>query len=205
MENQPQCQFIYHYCGESFILLWPVSIPILTKWRTILFVYSFLGSSKLANWKSSNRWITSWEITSKHVFYKGHQSDVVGLSAFHFHVGKTGLCERLMVWKCAEIQFFWKSCFYIDGYFFLLITSQKISFNNLITRSLIFFILQGKTGFPWIDAMMRQMLLEGWIPHLARQAVGCFLTRGALWICWEEGFKVCVNENYTVDSNNELL
>lgn len=53
--------------------------------------------------------------------------------------------------------------------------------------------------------MMRQMLLEGWIPHLARQAVGCFLTRGALWICWEEGFKVCVNENYAVDSNNELL
>lgn len=53
--------------------------------------------------------------------------------------------------------------------------------------------------------MMRQMLLEGWIPHLARQAVGCFLTRGALWICWEEGFKVCVNENYTVDYNNELL
>ena len=40
--------------------------------------------------------------------------------------------------------------------------------------------------------MMRQLFKEGWIPHVARQAVGCFLTRGALWICWEEGFKVSV-------------
>lgn len=106
---------------------------------------------------------------------------------------------------CRDTIFLKKLLLYWWLLFFLLITYQKISFNNLITRSLIVFILQGKTGFPWIDAMMRQMLLEGWIPHLARQAVGCFLTRGALWICWEEGFKVCVNENYTVDSNNELL
>lgn len=49
---------------------------------------------------------------------------------------------------------------------------------------------RGKTGFPWIDAIMRQLVSEGWIHHLARQAVGCFLTRGALWICWEEGFKI---------------
>ena len=40
--------------------------------------------------------------------------------------------------------------------------------------------------------MMRQLFKEGWIPYVARQAVGCFLTRGALWICWEEGFKVSV-------------
>ncbi|XP_068703198.1 uncharacterized protein [Montipora foliosa] len=49
---------------------------------------------------------------------------------------------------------------------------------------------QGTTGFPWIDAVMRQLRQEGWIPHLARQAVGCFLTRGCLWINWEEGYKV---------------
>ncbi|EDO40787.1 predicted protein, partial [Nematostella vectensis] len=48
---------------------------------------------------------------------------------------------------------------------------------------------QGKTGFPWIDAIMRQLREEGWIHHLARQAVGCFLTRGCLWVSWEEGFK----------------
>ncbi len=50
---------------------------------------------------------------------------------------------------------------------------------------------QGKTGFPWIDAIMTQLRQEGWIHHLARHAVACFLTRGDLWISWEEGMKVC--------------
>ena len=48
---------------------------------------------------------------------------------------------------------------------------------------------EGKTGFPWIDAIMRQLRQEGWIHNAAREAVGCFLTRGCLWISWEEGFK----------------
>ncbi|XP_034031416.1 cryptochrome-1-like [Thalassophryne amazonica] len=48
---------------------------------------------------------------------------------------------------------------------------------------------EGQTGFPWIDAIMAQ-LKEGWIHHLARHAVACFLTRGDLWISWEEGMKV---------------
>lgn len=37
---------------------------------------------------------------------------------------------------------------------------------------------------------MVQLKQEGWIHHLARHAVGCFLTRGDLWISWEEGMKV---------------
>ncbi len=48
----------------------------------------------------------------------------------------------------------------------------------------------GRTGFPWIDAIMTQLKEEGWIHHLARHAVACFLTRGDLWISWEEGMKV---------------
>lgn len=48
----------------------------------------------------------------------------------------------------------------------------------------------GQTGFPWIDAIMTQLREEGWIHHLARHAVACFLTRGDLWISWEEGMKV---------------
>ncbi|KAK2719727.1 cryptochrome-1-like [Artemia franciscana] len=48
----------------------------------------------------------------------------------------------------------------------------------------------GQTGFPWIDAIMTQLRQEGWIHHLARHAVACFLTRGDLWISWEEGMKV---------------
>lgn len=50
--------------------------------------------------------------------------------------------------------------------------------------------MQGQTGFPWIDAIMTQLREEGWIHHLARHAVACFLTRGDLWLSWEEGMKV---------------
>ncbi|XP_053487278.1 cryptochrome-2 [Ictalurus furcatus] len=49
---------------------------------------------------------------------------------------------------------------------------------------------EGRTGFPWIDAIMRQLRQEGWIHHLARHAVACFLTRGDLWISWESGMRV---------------
>lgn len=38
----------------------------------------------------------------------------------------------------------------------------------------------GRTGYPFIDAIMRQLRQEGWIHHLARHAVACFLTRGKL-------------------------
>ena len=48
----------------------------------------------------------------------------------------------------------------------------------------------GKTGFPWIDAIMRQLRQEGWIHHLARHAVACFLTRGGCYISWERGAEV---------------
>lgn len=46
---------------------------------------------------------------------------------------------------------------------------------------------EGKTGFPFIDAVMRQLLQEGWIHHVGRNAVASFLTRGVLWISWEDG------------------
>ena len=49
---------------------------------------------------------------------------------------------------------------------------------------------QGKTGFPAVDAAMRQLKQEGWIHHLARHLVACFLTRGDLWVHWELGAKV---------------
>ncbi|KAF2773040.1 hypothetical protein EJ03DRAFT_324092 [Teratosphaeria nubilosa] len=49
---------------------------------------------------------------------------------------------------------------------------------------------EGKTGFPWIDAIMRQLRQEGWIHHLARHSVACFLTRGGCYIHWERGAEV---------------
>ncbi|KAJ3532770.1 hypothetical protein NM208_g8287 [Fusarium decemcellulare] len=48
----------------------------------------------------------------------------------------------------------------------------------------------GMTGFPWIDALMRQLKEEGWIHHLGRHAVACFLTRGGCYIDWERGCEV---------------
>lgn len=55
----------------------------------------------------------------------------------------------------------------------------------------------GITGFPWIDAAMRQLRQEGWIHHLARHAVACFLTRGGCYIDWERGAEVF--EEWLVD------
>jgi cryptochrome len=49
---------------------------------------------------------------------------------------------------------------------------------------------EGRTGYPYIDAIMTQLRVEGWIHHLARHSVACFLTRGDLWQHWEEGAKV---------------
>jgi cryptochrome len=48
----------------------------------------------------------------------------------------------------------------------------------------------GRTGFPWIDAAMVQLRTQGWLHHLARHAVACFLTRGDLWQSWEAGAAV---------------
>lgn len=49
---------------------------------------------------------------------------------------------------------------------------------------------EARTGFPFIDAIMTQLRKEGWIHHLARHAVACFLTRGDLWQSWEAGKEV---------------
>ncbi|XP_069132654.1 cryptochrome-1-like [Argopecten irradians] len=61
---------------------------------------------------------------------------------------------------------------------------------------------QGRTGYPFIDAIMTQLRQEGWIHHLARHATACFLTRGDLYISWEEGKKVF--EEYLLDADWSL-
>lgn len=48
----------------------------------------------------------------------------------------------------------------------------------------------GQTGFPWIDALMRQLRMTGWIHHLGRHSVAAFLTRGQCWISWERGAEI---------------
>lgn len=46
---------------------------------------------------------------------------------------------------------------------------------------------EGKTGYPWIDAVIRQCKQEGWAHFLARQSIAVFLTRGYLWVSWVYG------------------
>jgi len=57
----------------------------------------------------------------------------------------------------------------------------------------------GQTGYPFVDAAMRQLKQTGFIHHLARHSVACFLTRGDLWISWERG--VDVFERYLLDAD----
>ena len=48
----------------------------------------------------------------------------------------------------------------------------------------------GQTGYPWIDAIMIQLRTQGWMHHLARHSVACFLTRGDLYLSWVKGKEV---------------
>ena len=57
----------------------------------------------------------------------------------------------------------------------------------------------GQTGYPAVDAVMNQLRTEGWMHHLGRHLVACFLTRGDLWITWESGRDVF--EKYLLDAD----
>ena len=58
------------------------------------------------------------------------------------------------------------------------------------------------TGFPWIDALMIQLKEEGFVHHLGRHSLACFLTRGDLWVSWEKGAQVF--EKYLIDYDYAL-
>lgn len=61
---------------------------------------------------------------------------------------------------------------------------------RLLLLLLLLLSLLLPSGYPWIDAAMRQLREWGWMHHLARHSVACFLTRGDLYISWEEGKEV---------------
>lgn len=65
---------------------------------------------------------------------------------------------------------------------------------------------EGRTGFPMIDAAMRQLLAEGWLHHILRNITATFLTRGALWISWEAGvqhfLKYLLDADWSVCAGN---
>ena len=45
---------------------------------------------------------------------------------------------------------------------------------------------QGRTGFPVVDAGMRQLLAEGWVHNRVRMIVASFLVKD-LHVTWQEG------------------
>jgi cryptochrome len=67
---------------------------------------------------------------------------------------------------------------------------------------------EGQTGYPWIDAAMRQLKTEGWMHHLARHSVACFLTRGDLWQSWEAGQgvfdRLLIDADWSLNASNWL-
>ncbi len=66
----------------------------------------------------------------------------------------------------------------------------------------------GMTGYPYIDAMMRQLDGTGWMHHLGRHAVSCFLTRGQLWQNWTVGRDVferkLLDSDWAINNGNWL-
>ncbi|XP_057473175.1 (6-4)DNA photolyase isoform X3 [Actinidia eriantha] len=65
-----------------------------------------------------------------------------------------------------------------------------------------------RTGFPWIDAIMVQLRKWGWMHHLARHSVACFLTRGDLFVHWEKGRDVfgrlLIDSDWAINNGNWL-
>nr|QXF69111.1 6-4 photolyase [Pohlia nutans] len=66
----------------------------------------------------------------------------------------------------------------------------------------------GRTGHPWIDAAMVQLRKWGWMHHLARHAVACYLTRGDLFVYWERGRDVfdrlLIDSDWAINNGNWL-
>ncbi|KAM3241105.1 hypothetical protein ACQJBY_054245 [Aegilops geniculata] len=66
----------------------------------------------------------------------------------------------------------------------------------------------GRTGYPWIDAIMIQLRKWGWMHHLACHSVACFLTRGDLYIHWEQGRDVferlLIDSDWAINNGNWL-
>ncbi|RDX85811.1 (6-4)DNA photolyase [Mucuna pruriens] len=65
---------------------------------------------------------------------------------------------------------------------------------------------EARTGFPWIDAIMIQLRKWGWMHHLARHSVACFLTRGDLFVHWEKGRDVfgrlLIDSDWAINNGN---
>eukprot|EP00897_Mesotaenium_endlicherianum_P010804 jgi/Mesen1/9752/ME000698S09229 len=91
-----------------------------------------------------------------------------------------------------EGQLLWREFFYTSGYgtpgFDRMLDNhacKQIAWKE--DEHLLAAWRDARTGFPWIDAIMTQLRKWGWMHHLARHSVACFLTRGDLYVHWEKG------------------
>eukprot|EP00850_Spirogloea_muscicola_P021010 SM000233S07981 [mRNA] locus=s233:104774:108110:+ [translate_table: standard] len=110
-----------------------------------------------------------------------------------------------------EGQLLWREFFYTVGYgtpHFDRMTGnpicKKIGWKE--DEDLLAAWRDGQTGYPWIDACMTQLRKWGWMHHLARHAVACFLTRGDLYVHWEKGRDVfdrlLIDGDWSINNGN---
>lgn len=93
--------------------------------------------------------------------------------------------ELLLAWKEGRTGYPCKCLLQLNYILYAFINTVQTKF--LIDPSLV------------IDAIMTELRTTGWIHHLARHAVACFLTRGDLWQSWEKG--ACVFEELLLDAD----
>ncbi|KAH7547361.1 hypothetical protein FEM48_Zijuj01G0301600 [Ziziphus jujuba var. spinosa] len=83
---------------------------------------------------------------------------------------------------------------------------KQIPWNN--NEDLLAAWRDARTGYPWIDAIMVQLRKWGWMHHLARHCVACFLTRGDLFVHWEKGRDVfgrlLIDSDWAINNGNWL-
>ncbi|KAL3690722.1 hypothetical protein R1sor_004373 [Riccia sorocarpa] len=112
-----------------------------------------------------------------------------------------------------EGQILWREFFYTAGYgtpnFDRMVGNpicRQIPWKD--DENLLSCWRDGRTGYPWIDAAMIQLRKWGWLHHLARHAVACFLTRGDLFVYWEKGRDVfdrlLVDADWALNNGNWL-
>ncbi|KAL2623440.1 hypothetical protein R1flu_003645 [Riccia fluitans] len=110
-----------------------------------------------------------------------------------------------------EGQMLWREFFYTAGYgtpnFDRMVGNpicKQIPWKD--DENLLSCWRDGRTGYPWIDAAMIQLRKWGWLHHLARHAVACFLTRGDLFVYWEKGRDVfdrlLVDSDWALNNGN---
>merc|ERR1712130_274776 len=137
---------------------------------------------------------------------------------------RTTCLSPYMNYGCVSVRTFWHNlaavpqnkcvvlrCQLMYREFFYLVASQVNNFTkmkgNRICRQIEWYEnddhvtawRNGQTGYPWIDAVMRQMKTEGFVPHVGRFAVAMFLTIGDLGVSWEHGQQAF--EEYLIDGD----